>query len=183
MCSRWVATQRMRGTLLKVAVLILVSSQSKLCVNIYDRKPIQHLPVMQLFTADIFVQSESNSCMRWWRWLPCKVLTSTSGAVWGSVSCPKTLADQGNPWATDTHNHHTHFFWAIHTSGGHRGTLECIGSHTSGLFGEYYHHHLHHIHIVSIVFFFLAGQLACSGWKQGWWDQTLTLHISLRILV
>ena len=117
-------------------------------------KPIQHLPVMQLFTADIFVQSESNSCMRWWRWLPCKVLTSTSGAVWGSVSCPKTLADQGNPWATDTHNHHTHFFWAIHTSGGHRGTLECIGSHTSGLFGEYYHHHLHHIHIVSIVFFF-----------------------------
>ena len=35
---------------------------------------------------------------QWWWQLPCKVLTSTSGAVWGSVSCPKTLrhADQGN---------------------------------------------------------------------------------------
>ena len=34
---------------------------------------------------------------RWWR-LPCKVPASTSGAVWGSVSCPRTLlyADQGN---------------------------------------------------------------------------------------
>ena len=53
--------------------------------------------------------------MHWWWWLPCKVLTSTSGAVWGSVSCPRTLlhADQENrtsslqikrrwlyPWAT-----------------------------------------------------------------------------------
>ena len=34
----------------------------------------------------------------WWRWLPCKLPTSTSGAVWGSASCPRTLrhADQGN---------------------------------------------------------------------------------------
>ena len=31
-------------------------------------------------------------------WLPCKVQTSTSGAVWGSLSYPMTLrhADQGN---------------------------------------------------------------------------------------
>ena len=36
--------------------------------------------------------------MHWWWWLPCKVLTSTSGAVWGSVSWPRTLRhlDQGN---------------------------------------------------------------------------------------
>ena len=36
--------------------------------------------------------------IHWRRWLPCKVPTSTSGAVWGSVSCPRTLrhADQGN---------------------------------------------------------------------------------------
>ena len=36
--------------------------------------------------------------IHWWRWLPCKVLTSTSGTVWSSVSCPRTLwhADQGN---------------------------------------------------------------------------------------
>ena len=32
------------------------------------------------------------------RWLPCKVPPSTSGAVWGSISCPKTRwhAEQGN---------------------------------------------------------------------------------------
>ena len=36
--------------------------------------------------------------IHWWQWLPCKVLTSTSGTVWSSVSCPRTLwhADQGN---------------------------------------------------------------------------------------
>ena len=38
--------------------------------------------------------------IHWWRWLPCKVPTSTSGAVWGWVSCPRTLRhadpDQGN---------------------------------------------------------------------------------------
>ena len=36
--------------------------------------------------------------IHWWQWLPCKVLTSTSGAVLSSVACPKTLhrADQGN---------------------------------------------------------------------------------------
>ena len=35
--------------------------------------------------------------IHWWWWLPCKVPTSTSGGVWGSVSCPRTLrhADQG----------------------------------------------------------------------------------------
>ena len=40
--------------------------------------------------------------IHWWWQLPCKVLTSTSGAVWSSVSCPKTLrhADQGN-WTGD----------------------------------------------------------------------------------
>ena len=53
--------------------------------------------------------------MHWWQWLPCKVPTSTSGAVWGSVSSPRTLwhAHRGNrtsdlpitrhwlyPWAT-----------------------------------------------------------------------------------
>ena len=34
--------------------------------------------------------------------LPCKVPTSTSGAVWGSISCPRTLrhADHGN-WTSD----------------------------------------------------------------------------------
>ena len=34
--------------------------------------------------------------------LPCEVPTSTSRAVWGSVSCPRTLlhADQGN-WPSD----------------------------------------------------------------------------------
>ena len=38
----------------------------------------------------------------WWCCLPCKVPTSTSGAVWDSVSCPRTLqhADQGNKPAT-----------------------------------------------------------------------------------
>ena len=29
--------------------------------------------------------------INWWRWQPCKVLTSTAGAVLGSVSCPRTL--------------------------------------------------------------------------------------------
>ena len=40
----------------------------------------------------------SNSHIHWWRWLSCNVLTSASGAVWGSVSFPRTLqhADQGN---------------------------------------------------------------------------------------
>ena len=53
----------------------------------------------------------------WWRWLPCEVLTSTSGAVWGSVSWSRMLrhAGRGNltsnllitgswlyPWATTT---------------------------------------------------------------------------------
>ena len=34
--------------------------------------------------------------IHWWRWLPCKVSISTLGAVWVSVSCPRTLwhADQ-----------------------------------------------------------------------------------------
>ena len=32
--------------------------------------------------------------MHSWRWLPCMVPTSTSGAVWGSVSCPGTGIDQ-----------------------------------------------------------------------------------------
>ena len=32
-----------------------------------------------------------NTLIHWWWWLPCEVLTSTSGAVWGSVSCPRTL--------------------------------------------------------------------------------------------
>ena len=68
-----------------------------------------------------FVQSNLQQFIQtfihWWRWLPCKVPTSTSGAVWGSVSCPKTLhADQGDqtsdlpitrrrlyPWATAAH--------------------------------------------------------------------------------
>ena len=55
--------------------------------------------------------------INWWWWLPCKVPTSTSGAMWASVSCPRTLrhADQGNqtndllitrrwlfPWITAT---------------------------------------------------------------------------------
>ena len=59
--------------------------------------------------------------MHWWRWLPCKVETSTSGAVWGSLTCPRRLrhADQGNQtsdlpitrrwlyiWATAAHFYH-----------------------------------------------------------------------------
>ena len=37
-----------------------------------------------------------HTSVHWWRWLPCKVPPST-GAVWGSESCPRTLqhADQG----------------------------------------------------------------------------------------
>ena len=48
--------------------------------------------------ADAFVQFELVLHTVWWRWLPWKVPTSTSEAVWGSVSCPRTLwhADQGN---------------------------------------------------------------------------------------
>ena len=33
----------------------------------------------------------SNSYTHWCWWLPCKVSTRTSGAVWGSASCPRTL--------------------------------------------------------------------------------------------
>ena len=50
--------------------------------------------------------------IHWCRWLPCK--TSTSGAVWGSVSCPRTL------WYADHMNRTNDFpmtrcwiyFWA-----------------------------------------------------------------------
>ena len=33
----------------------------------------------------------------WWRWLPCKVPTTTSGAVWGSVSCHQVSLET-SPW-------------------------------------------------------------------------------------
>ena len=52
--------------------------------------------------ADAFVQSDlqyfTHTFTHWWWRLPCKVPTSTWGAVWGSVSCPRTLwhADQWN---------------------------------------------------------------------------------------
>ena len=39
----------------------------------------------------LYKATYSNSYIHWWRWLQWKVLTSTSGAVWGSVSCPRTL--------------------------------------------------------------------------------------------
>ena len=51
-----------------------------------------------------------------WRWLPCKVPTSTSGAIWGSVSPLRTLwhADQGNqtsnPPITRLHSRPTHAY-------------------------------------------------------------------------
>ena len=46
-----------------------------------------------------YSNSYIHSFIHWWWWLPCKVPTRTSGAVWGSVSWPRTLrhADQGNP--------------------------------------------------------------------------------------
>ena len=59
-----------------------------------------HLQLQHL--ADVFVQSDwqlfIHIFIHWWPWLPCKVQTSTSGTVWGSVSCPRTRrhADQGN---------------------------------------------------------------------------------------
>ena len=41
----------------------------------------------------LFVQSDIqlfiHTFIHWWWWLPCKVPASTSGAVWGSVSCPR----------------------------------------------------------------------------------------------
>ena len=53
-------------------------------------------------SADAFVRSNlqkfRHTFIHRWRWLQRKVPTSTSGAVWGSVSCPRPLrhADQGN---------------------------------------------------------------------------------------
>ena len=51
--------------------------------------------------ADAFVQNDLQRFLHifllWWSWLPCRyMLTSTSGAVWDSASCPRTLrqADQ-----------------------------------------------------------------------------------------
>ena len=45
--------------------------------------------------ADAFVPSDLqwfiHTFIHWWRWLPCKVPTSTSGAVLGSVSWPGTV--------------------------------------------------------------------------------------------
>ena len=72
---------------------------------------------MLVHLANAFIQTDLKQFIHWWWWLPCKVLTGTSGAVSsGSVSCSRTLwhADQGNqtsdhpmirrwlcPWATD----------------------------------------------------------------------------------
>ena len=53
-------------------------------------------------SADAFVRSNlqkfRHTFIHRWPWLQRKVPTSTSGAVWGSVSCPRPLrhADQGN---------------------------------------------------------------------------------------
>ena len=82
----------------------------------------------------------SASFIHWWRWLPCKVPTSTSGAVWGSVSCPWMLwhADQGNqtsdlqitriwlyPWARAA-SRWRHQVEKLSNFQDHRGgTLEC----------------------------------------------------------
>ena len=44
----------------------------------------------------------SNSYIHSWRWLPCKVPTSTLGPLWGSVSCTRTLPRAGQEnWTSD----------------------------------------------------------------------------------
>ena len=42
---------------------------------------LQHLSLWILLSKETY----SDLFTHWWWWLPCKVLTSTSGAVWGSV--------------------------------------------------------------------------------------------------
>ena len=68
-----------------------------------------HLHLRALRRCFLSKATYSNSYImfiHWWRWLSCKVPTSTSGAVFqGSVSCPRTLrhADQGNQTTPPIH--------------------------------------------------------------------------------
>ena len=117
------------GTLLNVAVIISVLLQSKtLSQHLWQdaaAKPIQH-PGQCNYLHLHLVQCDSNSYIHSGWWLPCKVPTSTSGAVWGSVSCPKTLvyADKGI-WTSDLPI--TRFRlcpWAAHSYRTHRLTYQ-----------------------------------------------------------
>ena len=67
--------------------------KKEICIFLIPKKYL-HLAALVQHDLQIFIH--------WWPWLPCKVPTSTSGAIWGSASCPRTLrhADQGN-WTSN----------------------------------------------------------------------------------
>ena len=53
-----------------------------ICLTFSRRFCPKRLTVIQIYIQYIYTY--------WWQWLPCKMPTSTSVAVWGSVSCPRT---------------------------------------------------------------------------------------------
>ena len=73
LCHLWI---RGRVSWCFATFMSIISSPGKLFWNFQPLIP-KRLTVIHTF-------------IHWWRWLPCKVPTSTSGAVWGSVSCPRT---------------------------------------------------------------------------------------------
>ena len=53
-----------------------------ICLTFSRRFCPKRLTVIQIYIQYIYTY--------WWQWLPCKMPTSTSVEVWGSVSCPRT---------------------------------------------------------------------------------------------